>query len=196
MRIVALQAIANRRRMNGALDLGGILVGVAGETEPVGSGRDQLHAGHVLVHPNLVTTQAAHRDGGMDEFAFRLILVAFQALGSVNLRIQRNGMNRGVGARKQQHHQRKKNQGMNTSAAAVLVYDSPAEPNAMGEQSHTASNGCICTKITVSQKNCRAMQRARNSLHKIGLRDMYDPAQALLGIIVNLENGPSATASS
>jgi hypothetical protein len=132
----------------------------------------------------------------MDEFAFRLILVAFQALGSVGLRIQRKWMNRGVGARKQQHHQRKKNQGMNTSAAAVLVYDSPAEPNAMGEQSHTASNGCICTKITVSQKNCRAMQRARNSLHKIGLRDMYDPAQALLGIIVNLENGPSATASS
>jgi len=82
MRIVALQAIANRRRMNGALDLGGILVGVAGETEPVGSGRDQLHAGHVLVHPNLVTTQAAHRDGGMDEFAFRLILVAFQALAA------------------------------------------------------------------------------------------------------------------
>ncbi len=85
MWIMTFQAIAYRRRVNGALELGGIFVGMAGETEPVGSGSDQLNAGDILVDPNFMAAQAPHRDGGMDEFAFRFILVTFEALGRVDI---------------------------------------------------------------------------------------------------------------
>jgi hypothetical protein len=42
-----------------------------------------------------MATQTAHRDGRMDEFAFRLILVAFEAFGRVGLWIEWNRMNGG-----------------------------------------------------------------------------------------------------
>src|ERR1019366_6000711 len=99
-----------------------------------------------------MAAHAAHRDGGMDSLALRLILVAFEALGHIGVLIQRNGVNGGAGARKQQRHHGKEDQDINAESSAAVACDRLAEPDAMGEQSHTASKGCVCTKVTVSQK--------------------------------------------
>src|ERR1017187_6179416 len=94
MWIVAGQAIANGRRVDASLDLRGILVAMTSEAELVGSGSDQFYAGGVFVDPNLVTTQAPHRDGRVHRFALALVFVTLKALGGVCFRIQRNGVNR------------------------------------------------------------------------------------------------------
>ena len=96
VRIVALHAIAHRRSMNRALDIGSVLVGVAGEAERVGRGRDQLDPGDVFVDPNLVTTGAPHRDRRVHRLAFGLVFVAGDALGGIGVRVQRNRMRGGV----------------------------------------------------------------------------------------------------
>lgn len=72
MRIVAFEAIANRRRMNGAFDLGGVFIGVAGDTEAVYGGCGQFYSGDIFIDPDFVATQTAHCDGGMDGLAFDL----------------------------------------------------------------------------------------------------------------------------
>jgi len=87
MRIVASQTVANRRRMDLSLDLRGVFVAVAREAELVRSGGDQLYARGVFVDPDFMATHAAHRDRGMDGLAFRLVLVAFEAFGSVDVLI-------------------------------------------------------------------------------------------------------------
>src|SRR5208337_924757 len=94
MRVVALNAVAHRRRMYSPFQFGSVFVGVAGQTKSMGRGGDQLDAGDVPVDPDLVTAQAAHRNGGVDRLAFRLVVVALDALGGVSLRIERNGVNR------------------------------------------------------------------------------------------------------
>ena len=107
MRIVAFEAIADRRRMNGALNFGGIFVGVAGETESVGCGSNQLYTGDILVDPDLVAAQTAHRDGRMYGLAFGLVLVALETLCGIDLGIERNRVNGGGGAREEQRDHRK-----------------------------------------------------------------------------------------
>ena len=114
MRIVAGQAIANRRRVDLSLDLRGIFVGVAGEAELVRSGGDQLDAGGVFVDADFVTTGAAHRNGGMDGFAFRFVFMALETFGAIRLRIERNGMYSRGNARSQEYDDGKENQGMIT----------------------------------------------------------------------------------
>ena len=98
----------------------------------------------------------------MDELAFRLVFVALDALGAVSLRIERNGVNRGGGAREEQRQQRNEDKDMNTKSVAAVVYDRLAEPDAMGEHFQTASEGCMCTKVAVSQETGCESQRARN----------------------------------
>ena len=61
VRIVALQAVANRRRMHGPLDFGCVLIGVTGETKCVRSRGDQLYARHIFVDSHLVARRASHR---------------------------------------------------------------------------------------------------------------------------------------
>ena len=51
---MALQAVANRRRVNRALQLGRVLVGVTGKAQRLRGGGDQLYAGYVFVDPNFV----------------------------------------------------------------------------------------------------------------------------------------------
>ena len=63
VRVVALEAIAHRRRMDRAFEVGGVLVGVAGEAKRVRGGGDQLHAGDIFVHPDFVAACATGRDG-------------------------------------------------------------------------------------------------------------------------------------
>ena len=94
VRIVALQAVAHRRLVDISFDLGGVFVGVTGQAELVGSRRDQLDAGDVAIDPDLVATQAAHRDGGMDELTLALFAMAFKAFGGICFWVQRNRVNR------------------------------------------------------------------------------------------------------
>ena len=70
VRIVTLEAVAHRRLVHCALDFGGILVGVAAETEIERRGRSQLDARQILVDPNLMTGGAAKLDCGVDSFPF------------------------------------------------------------------------------------------------------------------------------
>src|SRR5579863_4571107 len=92
MRIVAGQAIANGGRVNASFNLRGIFVAMASEAELVGSGGDQLDVSDIPVDPNLVATQATHRDCGMDRLAFGLILMASQTGCRIGFRIERYRM--------------------------------------------------------------------------------------------------------
>ncbi|SRR5208282_4034065 len=87
VRVVAFQAIANCGRVDRALDLGGVLIVVATQADFVGNGTRQRNVSDIAVGANLMAAQTAHGDGGMDELAFGLILVAFEALGSVDVLI-------------------------------------------------------------------------------------------------------------
>jgi hypothetical protein len=52
-------------------------------------------------------------------------------------------MNRCGGARRHQYHQSNAGQDVSTKPAATLVGDRFAEPDAMREQFHTVSDGCM-----------------------------------------------------
>src|SRR5208283_116082 len=83
VRIVALKAIPNCRRMDRTFDVSGVLVGVACETERVRRRGDQLYASDVFRHPDFVATGAAHGDGRMDCFPPSLVFVTLDALGRI-----------------------------------------------------------------------------------------------------------------
>lgn len=92
MWIVALEAVANRRGMNRALDLRRVFFRVAGQAELVRRRRDQFHAGYVFVDSDFVAAQASDGDRGVDRLAFTLVVVAFQTLGGIDVLIERNRM--------------------------------------------------------------------------------------------------------
>jgi hypothetical protein len=98
MRIVAGQAIANRRLMDVSFNLSRVFVAVAGQAELGGSGRGELYAGDVLVDANLVAGGAAQGYGGMDGLSLGLILVTLNALGGVGVFFEGNRVNSGVSA--------------------------------------------------------------------------------------------------
>src|ERR1039457_3076953 len=75
VRIVTLEAITNGWRMNGALQVGSVFVGVAGEAERVWRRSDELDASDVFGHPHFVATRATDRNGGMDCLAFGFVLM-------------------------------------------------------------------------------------------------------------------------
>ena len=78
---MALETVTYRRRMNRSLEVRGIHVGMAGNAESLRGSGDELDARDVFVGPNLMTTGAADRDGGVNEFALGLIFVTLGALG-------------------------------------------------------------------------------------------------------------------
>lgn len=92
---MALNAIPYRRRVNFALDVSGILVGVASDAERLRRGGDQFHARDVLVHANFVATGAAGRNRGVGELALGFVRMALGALGRIGIFVQRNGMDAG-----------------------------------------------------------------------------------------------------
>jgi len=95
MRIVTLDAVAHRRRMNRTLDAGEIFVGMAGDTQRLRGRSDQLDAGDVFVDANLVAACASHRDCGMDELPLSLVRVTLSAFGRVGILIERYRMDPG-----------------------------------------------------------------------------------------------------
>jgi len=108
--VMTLQAVSDRRRMHRSFYVRRFLVGMAGQTKSIGSGRDQHDPGDIPVNPDLMATQAAHRNSGVDRLALCFVVVAFQALGPVDVLVQGNGMNGRGGARDKQGDQGKENQ--------------------------------------------------------------------------------------
>ncbi len=174
MRIVALDAVANRWRMDGPFQRCSILIGVARDAERLGRRRDQFHAGDVFIGSDLMACEASHGDGGVDELAFRFILVALEALRRVDVLIEGNRVNRSGGTRTRQHHHAEENQYTNTEAA--FFCDLLAEPDAMGEQSHVASERCVCTNLAVLPKRCCKVQHSRNLLNQGSLIGQFATA--------------------
>src|SRR5579862_6238843 len=92
MRIVTLDAVAHRRRMYRPFERGSVFIRVTTQAERLGSRSDQLDAGHIFIDPNFVAGQAAGRDRRMDRFALRLILVALETLGRIDILFKRDRM--------------------------------------------------------------------------------------------------------
>ena len=92
VRVVTLKAIAHSRRMDLAFEVGGILVGVAGDAQRLRRGGDQLDASDVFVDADLMTTGAAHGDGGVNILAFGLVFMALDALRRIGILVEWNWM--------------------------------------------------------------------------------------------------------
>src|SRR5581483_6582698 len=89
--VVALQAVANRRRMNRLSGMNFLLI-VAAKAQRLGSGGRQLYAGNVFVDPNLVAGGATGLDCRMDVRALGLVLMTFQTSLRIGFRIERHRM--------------------------------------------------------------------------------------------------------
>jgi len=83
--------------MNLPLDGGGILVGVAGNTQRLRGGGDQLHAGCILIYPYLVTAHATHGNRRVDRLAFGFVFVTLNARRGLSLGVERDGVQRCLG---------------------------------------------------------------------------------------------------
>lgn len=140
MRIVTGEAVAHRGRMDRSLDVRGGLVGMAGEAERGRRGGDELDAGHVLIHADLMATKTAGGHGGVHGLALGFVFVAFKALGGVRLGVERHGMDRGGGAHGEQREQGNAQRDAPGKTAAA---DRTAEIDAMRNQLHTDSEGRI-----------------------------------------------------
>ena len=139
MGIVTGEAVANRRGVHCSLDIGRFFIRMAGEAKGNWSRGDQLDARDVSVDPNFMAARAAHGHGGVDGLALCFVVVAFKTFSGVHFGVQRDGMNRGGSALRQQSQQDNAEPDARTRPAAGGC---PAEPDAMREQSHTASEGC------------------------------------------------------
>src|SRR5215470_10050251 len=89
VRVMALYAIANRRAVNQALNVGGILVRMAVHAEGVGRGRKQLHSRHVLIYTDFMAAQAAHLNCRVNRLALGLVFVALETLLRVGIWLER-----------------------------------------------------------------------------------------------------------
>ena len=102
---MAGQAVTDRGRMNFAFDLRRVFIGVAGQAEFVGSGRDQLDVGDVAIDADFVAGHAAHRHRRMYKLSLGFIFVAGEAGGGVGLGVERNRM---LGGRNPTHRNRQR----------------------------------------------------------------------------------------
>jgi len=79
MRVVAFQAVPDRRFMDLTFDHGGVLVAVTCEAKLVRGGGDQLHACDVFIDPNLMAGQTPHGDRRMNRLALAFFAMTFHA---------------------------------------------------------------------------------------------------------------------
>ena len=98
MRIVALDAIPNCRRMHRLCRVHLFFV-VAAEAKRLGGGGLHLHPGDVAIDPNFVAAQASHRDRRVNRLTFGFIFVALEALRRVDILVERHWMSFGQGWR-------------------------------------------------------------------------------------------------
>lgn len=92
MRVMAGQAVPNRRLVDRALAVGRVLVGMTGDAQLVWGRSDQLYPGYIFVHPDFVTAQASGRDCRMDGFSFGLVLVTLETLRGIDVFVERHRM--------------------------------------------------------------------------------------------------------
>jgi len=81
MRIVAFEAITPRRRMDRTFQVGDVLVSVAGQTERIGRGGDELYACDVFRYADFMAACASGGNGRVDCLALGLVFVTLDALG-------------------------------------------------------------------------------------------------------------------
>jgi len=98
VRVMTLHAIAHGWGVDGTFYVGRILVRMAGQTESIGTGRDQLYPSDIFIGANFMATGAAHGHRRVDRLAFGLVLMAGNAGGGVGLRVKWDRMFRGIDA--------------------------------------------------------------------------------------------------
>ena len=89
--VVTLDAVADRGRIGRASDLGGVVIGVAGQAERLRRCGNELDARDVLGYADFMATRTAGRDRRVEVLSFGFILVTLCALGRVSILIQRYG---------------------------------------------------------------------------------------------------------
>ncbi len=78
---MAFEAVAHRRGMNLAMDLGGVFVGMTCDTKRLWSGSGQLYPCDVSIDSDLVASGAPHRNRRVNYFALGFVFMALDALG-------------------------------------------------------------------------------------------------------------------
>lgn len=81
VRVMTLEAVADRWRMDRALKISGILIGVTGEAQGVRCRGDELYARDVFCHADFVAACASGGNGRVDRFALGFVPVTLNALG-------------------------------------------------------------------------------------------------------------------
>jgi hypothetical protein len=89
---VALNAVADCRRVNLTFNVGGFLVGVAAKAQGLSCGSGQLDASDIPGDPYFVAALATRRYSRVDRFPFALILMTLQAFGRVRAYFERDWM--------------------------------------------------------------------------------------------------------
>jgi hypothetical protein len=100
--------------------------------------------------------RAAHGHGGMNILALGFVIMALKAFGGVRVLVQRNRMNRGIGAGYHQGHQSHADEELETKPETALGVGRFADPNAMREHSHTASKRSV---LHEDSRNAKRRQR-------------------------------------
>jgi hypothetical protein len=99
MGIVAVEAVADRGRMDLSFYRGCVFVEVTLQAKFYWSGCDQLDMGDIAIGANLVTAQTASGDGRMDGPALGFAFMALDAFCGFGIRIKRDGVNGAKGTR-------------------------------------------------------------------------------------------------
>src|SRR5579872_938593 len=108
VRVMALDAVAHRRRMHRPFNRGRILFRVATEAERLRSRGDELVSCYVLVDSDFMAAQTSRRDCRMNGLAFGLVFVAFKTFCRVDILVERDRMflgPRGCCDGRQEQHQ-------------------------------------------------------------------------------------------
>lgn len=92
MRVMARQAIADRWWMNLSFNLRGILIGVAGEAQLIGSSGDELYVCDVFIRAYFMAAHTSHGHRRMHGFTFSFVLMAGEASRGIGFWIERNRM--------------------------------------------------------------------------------------------------------
>jgi len=90
---MALDAIPDRRRMDCPLQVCGVHVGMAGDTQRLGRGRLKLDPRDIFIDSNFVAAGATCLNRRVDNLSFGLVLVALNTLCGVGILVQWHGVN-------------------------------------------------------------------------------------------------------
>jgi len=104
---MALEAIANRWRMDGSFQVGCVLVGVAADAESLGRGCLQFDPSDIFIDSDFVAARATSLDRRMYNLPLGFVFVALNALGGVGVFVQWYGVNGSKSHCGTHHHYRR-----------------------------------------------------------------------------------------